>query len=142
MVLIQESKNENFELCFIKSLWSSKDIGWDFVELFGTTGGMLTMWDTNKLSPSVTETLKGGYSLSVKCITLWRKTCCLTNVYGPTDYKDRKFVWPGLLILSDYCMEAWCFGGEFNITRWVHERFPLGRITRGMRLFNNFLEKA
>ncbi|KAA0063413.1 hypothetical protein E5676_scaffold828G00450 [Cucumis melo var. makuwa] len=31
---------------------------------------------------------------------------------------------------------------DFNTTRWAHERFPIGRATRGMRKFNNFIDKA
>lgn len=41
------------------------------------------MWDESELS--VIETLKEGYSLSVKCKTVCRKVCWVTNVYGPTD---------------------------------------------------------
>ena len=33
-----------------------------------------------------------------------------------------------------------CVGGDFNITRWAHERYPLGRSTGGMLLFNKFIE--
>lgn len=49
VILIQESKKEEFDALFIKSLWSSKDIGWDFFESFGTLGGMLIMWDCKRL---------------------------------------------------------------------------------------------
>ena len=37
---------------------------------------------------------------------------------------------------------VWCLGGDFNITRWVYERFPVGRSTRGMRQFNAFIDSA
>ncbi|KAA0048201.1 hypothetical protein E5676_scaffold265G002040 [Cucumis melo var. makuwa] len=77
VILIQESKKEEFDALFIKSPWSSKDIGRDRVESFGTLGGMLIML-------------------------------------------DRKF-----------CLDAWSVGGDFSITRWAHERFPVGRTTRG-----------
>ncbi|TYK28784.1 GPI-anchor transamidase isoform X1 [Cucumis melo var. makuwa] len=41
-----------------------------------------------------------------------------------------RFVWLKLLSLSDYCVEAWCMGGDINITCWGHERFPFQRNTR------------
>lgn len=56
------------------------------------------MWDESKVS--ITEVLKRGYSLSIKCSTLYRKTCWVTNVYGPIDYKDRKFIQPELSSLG------------------------------------------
>lgn len=49
LVQIQESKRDEFDIVFIKSFWSSKDIGWEFVESFGKSGGVLTMWDESKL---------------------------------------------------------------------------------------------
>ena len=88
LVLIQETKKDSIDINIIKELWSSKDIGWSFVEAIGRSGGMLTMWDESKVS--VIEVLKGGYSLSVKCLTTSKKCCWITNVYGPNDYRERK----------------------------------------------------
>uniref|UniRef100_A0A9I9CVC4 Uncharacterized protein n=1 Tax=Cucumis melo TaxID=3656 RepID=A0A9I9CVC4_CUCME len=48
--MIQESKKETLNSGFIKSLWSSKDIGWDFVASVGSSDGILTMWDSSKIS--------------------------------------------------------------------------------------------
>ena len=36
IVLIQESKMKAISVVFIKSLWSSKDVGWEFVESVGS----------------------------------------------------------------------------------------------------------
>lgn len=127
IVLIQESKKEEFDIVFIKSLWSSKDNGWELFEPFGHSGGILTLWDMSKLK--VIETLKGGYSLSINHITVCKKSCWITNVYGPNDHKERRLVWPELLSLSNYCTKAWCISGDSNIRRWAHERFPFKRNT-------------
>ena len=50
LVLIQETKRDSFDPNFIKLLWSSKDVGWIFIEAYGKSGGILTMWDESKLS--------------------------------------------------------------------------------------------
>ena len=55
---------------------------------------------------------------------------------------ERKFVWPELQTITECGEEAWSLGGDFNITRWVYERFPVGRSTRGMRQFNAFIDSA
>lgn len=98
------------------------------------------MWDESKMS--VIEILKGGYSLSMKCKTICKKECWITNVYGLTDYRERSFVWLELFSLSDYILEPWCIGGDFNITRRPQERFPVGRLTKGMKKFNKFIEET
>ena len=108
---LKKHHNPDVVLSIIKSLWNSKHIGWDFVESFGSIGGIFTLWYMRKLM--VVRTLKGEYSSSVKCITICKRTCWITNVYGPNDYKERNFVWPKLLSLSN----NW---NDFNITRWEH----------------------
>ena len=40
VVMIQESK-DTLNSAFIKSLWSSKDIGWDYVASVGSSGEFL-----------------------------------------------------------------------------------------------------
>lgn len=63
-VLIQETRTGSFDICFIKSLWSSNGICWITVEFFGRSSGMLIMWDDTKINAM--EFIKGGYTLSVK----------------------------------------------------------------------------
>lgn len=67
IVLIQGTKRDSFDSNFIKLLWSSKEVDWTFIEACGKSGGMLIMWDESKLL--VIETLKGGFTLLVKCIS-------------------------------------------------------------------------
>lgn len=49
IVLLQESNRDNIDRAFIKSIQSSKDVGWAFVEANGQFGGLLTMWDEGKV---------------------------------------------------------------------------------------------
>ena len=79
-VLIQETKQETIDNSLIKALWSSKDIGWDYIESNGRSGGMLTMWDESKIS--VSKVIKGRYVLSFKCklfarslVNIMKKAC-------------------------------------------------------------------
>ena len=84
---------ESLEVNSIKTIWSSMDIGWESVESFGASGGILTLWDKSKITVVETmETIRGRYSLSIKCVTLCKKCCWVTNVYGPYGYRERKLV--------------------------------------------------
>ena len=91
------------------------------------------MWDESKVL--IIEVLKIGQSLSIKCSTINRKICQISNIYGPTLYQERNHIWSKLSSLSDLCTRAWCMGRDFNITQNTQERFPVGRMTRGMRKF-------
>ena len=55
---------------------------------------------------------------------------------------EKKTLWPELSSILECGVEAWCLGGDFNVTRMADERPPIGRNTRGMRLFNNFIDSA
>lgn len=78
VVLMQETKREHFDNSFIKLLWSSKEIGWSFVESLGKSGDIIIMWYERKIS--VVEFLQGGYSLSVKCSSHCKKVFWVINV--------------------------------------------------------------
>lgn len=67
------------------------------------------MWDESKIS--VVEVLNGEYSLIVKCVTVCKKVCWITNVYGPTDYREKWLVWIELASLADYCLQPCILGG-------------------------------
>lgn len=107
LVLIQETKKEAIELEIIKAVWGSKDIVF-MLKLTKSLGGLLNMWDKSKIS--VLESLKEGHSLSVKCKTLNRKVCWVTNIHGPPDYRERRFIWPESASLSAYCTNPWGMG--------------------------------
>lgn len=139
VVMIQESKMESSGASFVRSIWSSKDIGWEFVESVSTSGGILTL---GRAKITVVETIKGQFSLLIKGDTMCKKRCWMTNVYGPCGYIERRHVWPELLPSLECSEEAWCMGGDFNVTNWACKRLPIGRNTRGLRLFNNFVDLA
>ena len=66
MVLIQESKMEILEVNFIKTIWSSMDIGWESLESYGASGGILTLWDKSKIT--VVETIRGHGLLCARSV--------------------------------------------------------------------------
>ena len=80
--------------------------------------------------------LKEGYLLSVKCRSLCINLCSVTIIYGPTNYREKKVIWP-----VGFSAEAWCLGGDFSMTKSGGEHFPKGRMSNGMRKFNNFIEE-
>lgn len=59
---------ESLEATFVKSIWSSKEIGWDVVASIVFSGGIVRM--CNMIKVTVVGTIKGRHSLSVKCSTV------------------------------------------------------------------------
>ncbi|KAA0045287.1 uncharacterized protein E6C27_scaffold316G00450 [Cucumis melo var. makuwa] len=100
----------------IKALWSLNDIGQDFIESIGRSGGILTMWDESEIS--VPEVIKGRFALSVKCTTICKKPCWISNVYGPTLHQERKLIWLELSFFAALCLGA-CTGRKLR--GWMGE---------------------
>ena len=97
------------------------------------------MWNKSKLS--VMEVLKRGYSISIKCSTINRKICWISNNYGPTHTRQK----PNLArVVSSFkpLYRSLVFGRGFQHYSKVQERFPVGRLTRGMRKFNKFIRES
>ena len=44
--------------------------------------------------------------------------------------------------MNSICEPNWCVGGDFNIVRFSHEKFPQERATRSMRRFDEFIKEA
>lgn len=91
VVFLQETKAQLIDKPMIKSLWSSKDIGWSSLDSIGKAGGLLITWDESKIC--VKEVMEGSFSLSIcisfsSSIEVW-----LTNVYDPSNYRERKHFW-------------------------------------------------
>ena len=66
----------------------------------------------------------------------------LTGVYGPNSSHKRSEFWDELAGLSEICGPRWCVGGDFNVVRFTHEKFPQGRAKRGMRCFEAFIQES
>lgn len=116
------------------SIWSSRDIEWAKLDAEGSSGGLFVLWDTSKVEAK--ETLKGVLSLSILFSFSNSKEFWITNVYGPSDYKERRNFWLELHDISSYCDKLWCIGADFNMVRWPSEHSSGRRLSKGMKKFS------
>lgn len=52
MVVIQETKKENFDRKDVSSIWGSKFKEWVFLPSLGRSGGMVVVWNTKSVEVS------------------------------------------------------------------------------------------
>lgn len=87
----------------------------------------------------VESSLVEEFSISIEiknpCGTFW----WLTGVYGPNKQAARNWFWDELSGLSITCGRYWCLASDFNVTRYVHEKFKSPSYTRSMILFCQFI---
>ena len=92
VVMIQEAKKVECDRRFVGSVWTFRNKEWAALPMCGASGGILVIWDFNKLRSE--EVVIGSFSVSVKfsldgCGPLW-----LSAVYGLNiPYLVRIFGW-------------------------------------------------
>ena len=91
VVMIQETKKMECYRRFVGSIWMVRNKEWAAFPASGASGGILIIWDSNKLRSE--EVVIGSFSISVKfaldgCRPLW-----LSAVYGPNSPLGRIFGW-------------------------------------------------
>ncbi|XP_026438856.1 uncharacterized protein LOC113337381 [Papaver somniferum] len=123
----------------IKQICGYKNVGWTLQQSFGSSGGMLILWDRDFVE--VCGSLVGEYTLSIHCTNKsdnfqW----ILTNVYGPNKPVERTDFWIELDDVYRYWSNLpWCIGGDFNTITKCDEKKNCRKITRSMLKFNKFI---
>lgn len=89
---IQETKMENIDLMFAKSLWPRDNLGFAFSNSMGASGGILSIWDSSifTLEHKIVERNYLG--------TLGRwagisRSVGFVNIYAPQANVDKEVLW-------------------------------------------------
>lgn len=62
-MILQETKSSFIDKRFIKLLWNSKNVGWSSLNVVGSLGGILILW--NDPSFAILDAIEGAYTLSL-----------------------------------------------------------------------------
>jgi hypothetical protein len=107
---------------------------------FGTSGGILLMWD--KRAVECIDEAIGTFSLSCKFKSVLDQfVWAFSGVYGPNDNSERILLWEELSGISHLWDIPWCIGGDFNVARYMYERAGVPRSTTAMGEFSNFISE-
>lgn len=124
----------------IKEISCFRETGWISLTSIGRVGGIPIEWNKNRVESVASDV--GRFSLSVLVHFRgdphsWMITC----VYGPTNS----------VFLSDFLVELeriqrghnflWRIGGDFNEVFYMEDCLKGVRRTRGMELFENFIDR-
>lgn len=60
-------------------------------------------------------------------------------VYGLNNASCIIQLWDELAGLWSICIDRWCVIGDFNVVRFVHEKFYSTRNTRSMKIFKDLI---
>jgi len=121
MIFIQETKCSIQEIKEIHSKWLNK---YEFLEVKAdnTTGGILTLWNPQKIGIIDAEASRNYLSMAIQPVGD-REIYLVTNFYGPQRPNDKFRFLDSLVELRDrHAGIPWIMGGDFNMIKSLSEK--------------------
>lgn len=79
---LQETKIQLMSDSMVKDVWGSRPCGWSSLPSWGASGGILLIWDLDKIE--VLEQEIGAFSFSIRCrLKREMEDWVFVGVYGP-----------------------------------------------------------
>lgn len=127
-----------FSNWFIKQLWYDDFFEWSFIPSLGSSGGILSIWDSNRFTKE--DERKGYNNLSTLFVNKangfkW----AITNIYSPCDYYARAEFLEDLEEVRHWWAGPILFEGDFNAVRSDDERNRGEADSRNSGFLNNFI---
>ncbi|XP_028113488.1 uncharacterized protein LOC114311546 [Camellia sinensis] len=139
MVLLRETKRSTIDEKFVRSIWGIEQMDFMAVDSAEVAGGLLCIWN-----PEVFQLVDccSNMNFIILSGTLYNSfDCVILNIYVPNDLGVRKVVWDSLVRLKLVYNKPWCLGGDFNEIKNISERKGCSRQDKGMKEFNELIDK-
>ncbi|KAL4180768.1 hypothetical protein AMTRI_Chr12g234070 [Amborella trichopoda] len=137
VLALTETKLSIPTLSLVRQVWGRIPCQWAAQPCEGASGGIWVIWDPT--THSLNSTHLARFSISILMTRIadslsWK----FSAVYGPNADADRPTLWEELNLVAQLPHLVWCIGGDFNVTRWSHERNSSSRITQAITAFSDF----
>ncbi|KAL4199966.1 hypothetical protein AMTRI_Chr03g147400 [Amborella trichopoda] len=119
ILVLTETKQPAPTLQSIRSVWGRRPYQWKSLPTSGGSGGIWVIWNPTEFNFLLSHI--GDFSVTV----LLSRT---------TDGSE-------LDLVAALPFSPWCLGGDFNVTRWSHERNLNTNVSQGMLDFSDFISR-
>ncbi|XP_028074483.1 uncharacterized protein LOC114276846 [Camellia sinensis] len=124
---------------FVKSIGPYEEMEYIVVDSVGSAGGLLSIWRPQIFELKSCCSGKNFIILSGTSSPSFQ--CSLVNIYAPNEVLGRRQLWKSLVGIHHHFPNPWCVGGDFNEIRFMGERKGCLSRDRGMKDFNELVEK-
>ena len=138
---LQESKLSSVDSRIFKDLGGSVLTKGISVDVEGSAGGLVTMW--NEEMVSIRDCMSNKWCIIlVGELNKFKKEVVLCNVYTSNSKKERRDLWGYILSVQQSFPLPWCMGGDFNTVLVESERNGGVFNKWSAKAFNNFMLQA
>ncbi|XP_035832700.1 uncharacterized protein LOC118481646 [Helianthus annuus] len=133
----QETKCSAMDEKAVSRLWGCRDVGAEWVDSSGLSGGLVSVWDKNlfDFSDSIKER---NFIITRGKIKGTGQHINIANIYAPQDVQAKKVLWDRLLDVIEGSTGLWVLLGDFNAVRTPEERLNTRFIPSCAGNFNFF----
>lgn len=136
---LQETKRSFVNFSTARELWGTNPHKWSFLPSIGASGGLVLIWDADRVEFS--EVLIRKFSISLLCnLVVSNVQWVITNAYGPCLTKEKTEFWKELFEVGLHWNVPWLLFGDFNAVRAKSERTGVSTSRKEMREFNSFVD--
>ncbi|XP_058784197.1 uncharacterized protein LOC131658967 [Vicia villosa] len=116
-----ETKFKEVNVELVRSLWGTEEMDFSFSVSVGSSGGLLSIW--NSISVSVEASFSGPGFLGNK--VLWKgEYFYVVNIYSGCALHQKRELWNSLLVLKNKFQDGeWIIAGDFNTVKKRSERW-------------------
>ncbi|KAL4201458.1 hypothetical protein AMTRI_Chr02g258770 [Amborella trichopoda] len=140
ILALVETKPPHLDLLLIRQVWGRKPSQWVSLAANGASGGIWVVRNTT--GRTLTSSYIGDFSDTILLTSTsdgipWK----FSAIYGPNSSNNRERFWNELDLVASLSNPIQCLGGDFNVTRWAHERNSSSSSSQGMRDFLEFINQ-
>lgn len=139
-ICIQETKCSSWDSAKKNTLWDEHSHGWIEAPVIGSSGGLLTTWDTNLYRVDSHTTTKNWILVRGNTIPMGVTFYCV-NVYAPQETGEKVIIWEKISnILNSITETPTILMGDFNSVTNQEDRINCAYNILDTRIFNDFIE--
>ncbi|KAL4189368.1 hypothetical protein AMTRI_Chr08g165100 [Amborella trichopoda] len=136
-----ETKLPEPNLQLVRQVWVRRSSQWVSLPAIGASGGIWIVHDISDFT--LNSYFIGLYSITILLFSISDGTPFkFTTVNGPTSSYLRSRLSSELGHVATLPHPIWCLGGDFNVTRWPHERNSSNSISPDMWDFFDFINRT
>ncbi|KAL8513819.1 hypothetical protein ACS0TY_013073 [Phlomoides rotata] len=121
---IQESKLEIVDDFVRRAIWGRGNFNWSFKPSVGRSGGIISIWNSDKFICSSSWFMEGAVVVNGYWIAD-DSQCMIINVYAPCPLSEREDLWDRILCVTNQSQDYWIYHFMVGLSHGINQMVPV-----------------